>query len=453
MTMKPGSRLGPFVMEGILGRGGMGVVYQARDARGTVFAVKVLPQDLAEDVNLLRRFEREAAAALKVQHPNVARFMAAGTDQGQRYIVLELVPGGTLRARLQREGPLPWREAAVVGAKLARGLAAVHAAGIIHRDLKPDNVLLADDGTPKITDFGLARRGPDRSTLSRRGSLTQAGDLLGTPSFMAPEQIDHPDAVDEKADLYALGASIFALLAGRPPFLSDGIALLNDVLVTPPPPPSALAPDVPPPLDAIVLRLLAKEPDRRPESATAVARELEALAGAPPGSLDEEPGSKGLRARLVPLVVALVAAFVVSAGLVAVVIDRTPPPPPPVVPPPPPPSPAPSAANLPAACDGFLTTARTRLVRVLGSYTWHTIVYEHGSGGTCTFLPDGRALVGAWDHRIHIWNTKTGEEEAALVTADQVLGITACKDGRRILAGLHWDPLESTCRHASLSIL
>ncbi len=443
MTLKPGSRLGPFVMEGILGRGGMGVVYQARDARGTVFAVKVLPQDLAEDVNLLRRFEREAAAALKVQHPNVARFMAAGTDQGQRYIVLELVPGGTLRARLQREGPLPWREAAVVGAKLARGLAAVHAAGIIHRDLKPDNVLLAEDGTPKITDFGLARRGPDRSTLSRRGSLTQAGDLLGTPSFMAPEQIDHPDAVDEKADLYALGASIFALLAGRPPFLSDGIALLNDVLVTPPPPPSALAPDVPPPLDAIVLRLLAKEPDRRPGSATAVARELEALAGAPPGSLDEEPGSKGLRARLVPLAFALLAVVVVAGALVAVALERPPaPPPPPVAPPPPPPPSVPSPASFPAPCKGFLATARTRLVRVLGSYAWHTRVSGPAAGGTGTFLGDGRAVVGAWDRRLHVWNTRTGEEEAALVTAAEVFGIAATKDGKRVFAGLQGGATE-----------
>jgi serine/threonine protein kinase/WD40 repeat protein len=443
VNLQPGSRLGPFVIEGILGRGGMGVVYQVHDARGTVFALKILAQEFASDLNLLRRFEREAAAALKVQHPNVARFVAAGTDQGQRYIVLELVPGGTLRAKLQREGALPWRQAALMGAKLARGLAAVHAAGIIHRDLKPDNVLLASDGTPKLTDFGLARRGPDRSTLSRRGSLTQAGDLLGTPSFMAPEQIDHPDTVDERADLYALGASIYSLVTGRPPFTSDGIALLNEVLVSPPPPPSVLVPDVPAPLDALILRLLAKEPDQRPESARAVARELEALVDAPPGSLDEDPKSRG-RSRLIPLAVALLALVGVTGGLVALGLGRAPPPPPPPVAPSPlpPPPPAPSPSSFPALCKGFLATERTRLVRVLGTYAWHTVLAGGPSGGTGTFLGNDRAVVGAWDQRLHVWNTKTGEEEATFVTAAQVYGIAATKDGKRVFAGLYGGATE-----------
>src|SRR5581483_12026600 len=151
-------RLGRYELEAEIGRGGMAVVYRARDERlGKLVAVKVLPHAVARDERILARFEREARLAAAIEHPNVARLLDSGQENGVPFLVFELLQGGTLHERLRTEGPLPWREAVRHGAAVAHALAALHEAGVVHRDVKPSNVLLDARGEPRLADFGLAR--------------------------------------------------------------------------------------------------------------------------------------------------------------------------------------------------------------------------------------------------------------------------------------------------------
>jgi serine/threonine protein kinase len=205
--------IGPYQVIGLLGQGGMGAVYKARHPQsGATVALKVVkPAEDEGSQALRRRFQREIKLLQQVQHPHVVRVLDVGsTPQGHDYLALELVPGCSLR-QLAKARPVTCRQAAEVVRQLADALAALHAAGILHRDLKPDNVMLRPDGAPILLDFGLAR-GTDASRL------TQTGALLGTPAYMAPEQTDDASQVDERADVYGLGAVLFFLLAGRPPF-------------------------------------------------------------------------------------------------------------------------------------------------------------------------------------------------------------------------------------------
>jgi hypothetical protein len=275
---QPGTRLGAYTIDDIIGRGGMGIVYKGRDASGQVVAIKVLSREVGTDPDSLRRFAREALAATKVRSENVARLLETGEHEGERFIVFEFVGGGSLRARVEREGPLPWPEVVRLGIAIAQGISAIHAAGVIHRDLKPDNVLLGEKGEVKIADFGIVRRAPGRSSLSYKGRLTHEGQFLGTPAFMAPEQIQSPDDVDERADLYALGATLFTLLWSRPPFLGEGLVLLNAVMTEEPARPSSRV-SVHPVLDDLVVRLLSKDPRDRPRSADDVISTLESAGG------------------------------------------------------------------------------------------------------------------------------------------------------------------------------
>jgi WD40 repeat protein len=255
---------------GELGRGGMGVVYKARQrALSRLVALKMLligdhagPQELA-------RFRAEATAVARLQHPNIVQIHDVGEHDGRPYLTLELVDGGSLAARLDGT-PLPALEAARLGEALARATAAAHRAGIVHRDLKPANVLLTSDGTPKITDFGLAKQ------LDSPSSATQSGAVVGTPSYMAPEQAAGKNrAVGPAADVYALGAILYELLTGRPPFKAEtALDTLMQVVSDEPVPPSALQRKVPRDLETIVLKCLRKEPPRRYASADDLAAEL-----------------------------------------------------------------------------------------------------------------------------------------------------------------------------------
>ena len=264
----------------VLGRGGMGIVYRARDeGLGRDVALKVLAPSSFDDLSALDRFRREATAAAAVSHPNVAVVHASGEIGGHHFLAVELLTGGSLADRLARGGPLPWQEVAEIGAAVASGLAAIHAAGIVHRDLKPANVLIDDQGRPKLTDFGLAA---DR--VDRAGCLTKTGELLGTLEYVAPEQAESAKGVDARADVYSLGATLHALLTGRPPFEGSGIELLKRHLLDAPRRPSELAPSVPPELDRLVLKLLSKAPAARGD-ASAAARalgEIAAKKGSPP---------------------------------------------------------------------------------------------------------------------------------------------------------------------------
>ncbi len=299
-------------VEARLGQGGMGEVFRATElATGRTVALKTLLDDA--DVELRLRFAREAEAQARVDaHPHVVAVHAAGVDDGRSWLAMAHCPGGDLAARL-RAGPLPWREAAALARDLARGLAHVHARGVLHRDLKPANVLFDEAGRARLVDFGLARLGDGEA------SLTASGALLGTPAFMAPEQA-LARRVDARTDVYGLGATLHAALTGEAPFARASVlATLAAVLDEPALAPSTRAPGVPPALDAVVLRCLAKDPGARFQDAAALADALEAvLGGRTPSTRSGEAGAgagplfRGLAG--VSALAALAALALVAAG-------------------------------------------------------------------------------------------------------------------------------------------
>jgi serine/threonine-protein kinase len=262
-------RLPGYEVLGVLGSGGMGVVYKARDVRlKRLVALKMIltgPHARPEERD---RFRREAEVVARLQHANVVQIYEVGEHDGRPYLALEYVGGGSLSERL-RGKPQPPEEAARLVRTLALAVHAAHQSGVVHRDLKPANVLLADDGTPKITDFGLAKR------LDEAGQ-TQTGAVLGTPSYMAPEQaLGDVHGVGPHTDVHALGAILYELLTGRAPF--DGATLLetlDQVRSQEPLPPGRLRPDVPRDLETICRKCLEKEPQRRYPSAQALADDL-----------------------------------------------------------------------------------------------------------------------------------------------------------------------------------
>jgi serine/threonine-protein kinase len=243
----------------LLGRGAMGVVYQAMDLRlGRTVALKmVLMGGLAESADLVR-FIHEAEATARLRHPNLVQVFAIGSHKQLPYFTMEYVEGGTLAERLKGR-PLPPREAASLLVPVAAAVQHAHQRGIVHRDLKPANILLTADGTPKIADFGLARQ------LAAGSWLTQTGQLLGTPCYMAPEQASsHEDCIGSAVDVFALGAILYQLLTGRPPFVAPTpLETLDQVRGREPVPPARLQPRVPRDLETICLKCLQKTPALR----------------------------------------------------------------------------------------------------------------------------------------------------------------------------------------------
>jgi tetratricopeptide (TPR) repeat protein len=298
----PGSRIGGFEVVAPLGRGGMGVVYEAKDAAGRHVALKLLPATLEHNLEAIERFEREARRAASVSHANVVRIHGVVASPAGRALVMELVRGESLQQAIARRGRLPWQEVAALGAKLARALAAVHGKDLVHRDVKPANVLLCEDGEPKLADFGLARRVKTESV-----HLTRTGEIVGSFAFLPPEQANDSAQADGRADLYGLGATIYTALTGKTPFEGEGMALALKIMDEPPPSPRALAPDVPAALDELVRALLAKKPGERP-GALEVASALEAL-----GRGARSPFKKPVARSWAPLVVGLLLAAAVLA--------------------------------------------------------------------------------------------------------------------------------------------
>lgn len=252
----------------------MGVVYEARSPDQRRVAIKLTLTPGGETPESLERFRREVVACANLHHPNLVAFADAGVAEGRPYLVMEYLDGKPLSSVLRERGTLPASEAAALVADLARGLAAAHEGGILHRDVKPENVILLPDGRPVLTDFGLAR--PSGREMER---LTVTGEVLGTPGFMAPEQANgEPDQIGPATDIHALGATLYALLTGVPPFRGASLmATLLAVLETPAEPPSRHAP-VPRELERICLRCLEKDPASRYQRADQVASALEALA-------------------------------------------------------------------------------------------------------------------------------------------------------------------------------
>ena len=269
--LQPGDSIGGYWIERELARGGMGVVYVARDPSGRAVALKLLQSELAGP-ELLARFAAEAEVTARLSHPNVVGVHASGEHLGRAWYAMELVEGESLGDRLRREGALEPRAAAALTQVLAEALAHVHARGVLHRDLKPDNVLLAaPEGRPVLTDFGVARR----SYAEER--LTSTGEMVGTPSYMPPEQAaGELERIGPASDVYALGATLYAALTGEPPFgkQQQGLAVIKKVLHDDPPPPSSRREGIPRDLDAIVLTCLAKEPDQRYADAAALGDDL-----------------------------------------------------------------------------------------------------------------------------------------------------------------------------------
>ncbi|HJQ75407.1 MAG TPA: serine/threonine-protein kinase, partial [Gaiellaceae bacterium] len=237
-----------------LGHGGMATVYLGRDTElDRPVAVKVL--DAAGDDGLRKRFVREARLAARLSHPNVVSVYDAGEDDGRPYLVMEHVEGETLADLLARRGRLPPEEVRALAVQGARGLAHAHAAGLVHRDIKPQNLLLREDGTLKIADFGIAR-------AAEGTALTQAGTVLGTAAYLAPEQ-GLGEQATAASDVYSFGAVLYELLTGRPPL---EIHSLEDLAKGGPiAPVRELAPEVPRDLEDVVMRCLARNPDYRPK--------------------------------------------------------------------------------------------------------------------------------------------------------------------------------------------
>jgi serine/threonine protein kinase len=270
--LKVGDTLGPYHLEGVLGEGGMGIVFRAvRYPAGETVALKVLKKSLARDETFKRRFVHEGRAAQEVNHKHLVPIVDSGEVEGRQYLAVAYVRGRTLGERIKDEGPLPVEDVLDITAGVGSGLDALHDRGLFHRDVKSANVLLDEDGNALLTDFGLAKGWA--YTV-----LTRVGQVLGTLDYLAPELI-RGERATTSTDLYALGCLVFECLTGDPPFAGKpmyevGLAHIEE----PPPDPSAIRPELPAVLSWATLQALEKDPARRPTSATAYATMLRVAA-------------------------------------------------------------------------------------------------------------------------------------------------------------------------------
>jgi serine/threonine protein kinase len=275
IELSPGEQVGDYRVEGVLGRGGAAIVYRAVDISEEAVAMKFILPELAVEKSFRSRFELEISIAQRVSHPNVVRVLDSGEHNGLLWLTETLVTGGSLVELLERDGPLPVAEALKILDEVAAGLDAVHAVGLVHRDVKPANILMRDDGRACITDFGLAR---DTASDTR---LTRPGQMLGSMSYMAPEQVGAGD-VGPFTDVYSLGCVLFECLAGSSPFADrPGMAALLAHLEATPPDPCQRNPALPREVGAAVRVALAKAPAERPASASEYARLVRAAASLP----------------------------------------------------------------------------------------------------------------------------------------------------------------------------
>jgi serine/threonine protein kinase len=327
VVLVPGTRLHAYEIVGPIGAGGMGEVYRAHDPRiGRDVAVKVLPAVLSGDPAALARLEREVHAIGALNHPNIVNIFDVGSESGTSFVVMELLEGETLRARLQ-QGALPRKKALEIAQQIAQGLAAAHARAIVHRDLKPDNVFLTHDGRVKVLDFGLARAVPDglqqiADTQTRVsphvGANSAPGLVLGTVGYMAPEQV-RGLAVDHRADIFAFGTVLYEMLTGLRAFAGDSpIETMSAILKLDPLEQPGSAAIVGGPIEPLLRHCLEKQPDERFQSARDLAFQLQAIAS---GSLSTSAaralaGPSLIRRAAVPLAIAI------ASAMIAIALDR-----------------------------------------------------------------------------------------------------------------------------------
>jgi Tol biopolymer transport system component len=356
MSLTPGARVGPYEVIAPLGSGGMGQVFRARDSRlGRDVAVKVLPPGLAGDPARLSRFEREARALGALNHPNIASIYGLETHDGAPALVLELVEGETLEARIAR-GPLPVGEALAVARQVAEALEAAHEAGVVHRDLKPGNVALTRTGVPKLLDFGLAKPSPgppsvesDERTLT--AAATREGVVLGTAAYMSPEQA-RGQAVDKRTDIWAFGCVLYEMLTGRVAFAGATFSDTLAAILQREPDLAAVPAAIPQSVRRLLERCLVKDPRRRLRDIGDALPELDLASTAEPPTA----GGGGVRVRRRWLAV-----FAAAALLLAVAVA------------------IPGARSRPAALD----TAAGRFV---------PLAVEPGDETSPAWSPDGRSV-------------------------------------------------------------
>jgi WD40 repeat protein len=444
---------------GELGRGGMGVVYRARQVGlNRLVALKMILAGGHASASDHDRFRTEAEAVARLLHPNIVQVYETGTHAGLPYFSLEFCPGGSLDRRLDGT---PWdpAKAAVLVETLARAMHAAHTAGVVHRDLKPANVLLAADGTPKVTDFGLAKR------LDSGAGQTASGAILGTPSYMAPEQAGGATkAIGPAADVYALGAILYELLTGRPPFrAATPLDTVLQVVSEEPVPPARLNPKTPCDLETVCLKCLAKEPAKRYATAEALAEDLrrfqagEPIAARPVGRLERGwrwcRRNPALAGSLAAAALALVAGTVAST-LFGVRANRN----------------AEQAREEKRTAQHHLYAARMNLAQMaweannvgrvldlldatkpssgeedLRGFEWHywdrmchdllTLKGHKGPVSGIAFSPDGRNLASGGDTAVNVWDATTGQKVLTLDRRCLVGSVAYSPDGRRLASG------------------
>jgi eukaryotic-like serine/threonine-protein kinase len=325
MALTSGAKLGPYEILSPLGAGGMGEVYRAKDTRlGREVALKILPEFFTRDPDRLRRFEQEARAVAALNHPNILAIHDIGEQDGSPFLVSELLEGESLRTALDR-GVLPQRKTIEYGVQIAQGLAAAHEKGIVHRDLKPENIFVTKDGRIKILDFGLAKlaqkAGADPDEVTMTGAHTAAGVIMGTASYMAPEQVRGENA-DARTDIFAFGAVLFEMLFGIRAFHRDTAAeTMTAVLKNDPPEISDAGRPVSSALERIVRRCLEKNPEQRFQSARDLSFALGALSGTETSAI-ARAAAAGPRRRPLLLWLAFAAALAAVAAVTWIAAHR-----------------------------------------------------------------------------------------------------------------------------------
>ena len=366
MPLTSGTKLGPYEIQSPLGAGGMGEVYRARDARlNRDVAIKILPASFSTDPERLQRFAQESRAAAALNHPNILSIFDIGDERGAPYVVSELLEGETLRDRL-RNGALTSRKAIDYAQQIASGLAAAHEKGIVHRDLKPENLFITNDGRAKILDFGLAKvTRPDTDSSGDAPTMqvgTEAGTVMGTAGYMAPEQVRGKPA-DPRSDIFAFGAILYEMLSGKRAFHGDSaVDTMSAILKEEPPDLAETNRNVSPALERIVRHCLEKNPAERFQSARDVAFNLEALtdiSSTSRGGVRAIPEESARPRWLVPVI----------AGLLVL-----------------------------ASWVGIYRLAHRGVVAATNP-TFHEVTFRNGTIWSARFAPDGQTIVygAAWE--------------------------------------------------------
>ena len=395
MPLPAGTKLGPYAIQAQIGAGGMGEVYRARDTRlGRDVAIKVLPESFASDADRLRRFEQEARAVAALNHPNILAVHDIGTQDGNPYIVTELLEGRTLRDQLN-DGALPVRKALDYATQISEGLAAAHGRGIVHRDLKPENIFCSKDGRVKILDFGLAKQAVSpaaHSGATMSGETipaqTEPGLVMGTVGYMSPEQVRGAVA-DHRSDLFSLGVILYEMLSGQRAFKRDTNAeTMTAILKEEPPELTGTNPAIAPGLERIVHRCLEKEPSQRFQSASDLGFAIEALSDTTKSVAVPEAAPRNAPWRMVAMAVAVVMALVA----------------------------------------GWL--ARNATLAPKTSPAFHQISYRRGTVYAARLAPDGKTIVysAAWDDnplQIYVANDQFPESRPIDVKQSLLLSISS----------------------------